>query len=248
MPHPQIPEELTRAYWQAHKGVTAKMAGPTGVSEAMDDVQAAYNNIDWLLFDDTRARAKGLHSGIEAFDAEYAKARAEYPKVVELRKRVFVVRDRARDAGERFGANRLIPSSSRLVAENVATAAEHFAVELRSMGDVWEHRREELVQQLEEFRRTTGILVRTVEERAQAIALLANPTAEQLYNAVQQKCATIYINVRSAPDLRPQLMDDWKRVSQKEWYAIPNGQPVREKCGELQVLAAHSVLVLAMPH
>jgi hypothetical protein len=222
------------------------MAGFTGVGEAMENVQDAYEGVNWALFDPNIAVMRGRKLGVEAFDAAFALAKGEYPKVVALRQKVYALRDRAQEAEARYRENPLIPASSRELAGDIARVAEHFAVELRSMDRIWDQHREALVRQLAGWRRDINGLLKTVEQQALTVSLLPNPTAEQLYGAVQQKCASLYINIRSQPDLRPQLMNDWQRVTQKSWYEAPDGQAVREKIRELRNLAARTLTMLVM--
>src|SRR5579864_3879584 len=51
-PPPPYPNELTKAYWDKKKGVLAKMAGATGVGQAAQTAQDAYDKIVWKVFDD----------------------------------------------------------------------------------------------------------------------------------------------------------------------------------------------------
>ena len=48
---PPIPPILTRTNWNKEKGVFAKMAGKTGIGEAMDAVATAYGQVTWTKFD-----------------------------------------------------------------------------------------------------------------------------------------------------------------------------------------------------
>jgi len=242
---PQIPEQLTRGYWQAHKGMIAKMAGYTGISDSMDDVQNAYDAVNWELFDTDKAEKAARNYGIEAFDAQFVRARAEYPKVTELRTKLYELRDRAQEAEKRFRETLLIPASSRRLAGDIAVVAEHFAVELRSMDILWAHSREALVQQFEDWLKIIGITMKTIEQHALTISLLPNPEAELLRKEAQQKCCSVYIYFRARADLRGQLMDDWKEVAQESWYKVPDGQAVRDKARELQLLVARSLVFLA---
>ena len=245
MPAPQIPEELTRVYWQNHKGMIAKMAGYTGLSEAMDEVDKVYGRVDWSLFNERKADERGKNLGIEEFDAWFARAKAEYPKVVVLRQEVYQLRDRASETEERFRTSALIPASARRLAGDIKVAAEHFAVSLRSMGDVWEHQRQELVQLLQGWRRRIGELLHNVQQEAVFFAILPDPPAAKLQAAVYQNCRSLSINIRSQADLRPKLYDDWRRVAMENWYTVEDGEPVRQKARELQALCARSLIVLA---
>ena len=46
----EIPNDLTQEYWTKHKGTIAKMAGETGVGEALGSLKAAFAKVDWKLY------------------------------------------------------------------------------------------------------------------------------------------------------------------------------------------------------
>ena len=244
MPFPEIPDELTSEYWQNNKGRIAKMSGYTGISDAMDAVARAYDQIDRSLFNEGTAAGLVMNGGgIEVFDEWFAKAKAEYPKVVELRQKVYQLRDLANQTAERFTG--IFVRGTHTLLGDIAVAAEHFAVALRSMGDVWEHKRQELIRLLDDWRRQIGDILHNIQQEAASFVVAPDPKAAQLKAAFYQKCRTLVINIRSQPDLRPQLYAIWRPVSQDAWYEIENGEPVRQKARELQGLSAQALVVLA---
>jgi hypothetical protein len=245
MPVPQIPDELTVNYWQEHKGIIATMAGFTGISQSIREVHAAYDLVDWDLFDARNAEGNGWKLGLQEFDSRFAQARANYSTVVALRDKVIQLRSLAGETAGSFRDAALIPASSRRVVEAIQVAADHFAVELRSMDLIWAHHREHLIQVLTEFRRAIGVLMKEVDLQSGFFQVLPDPPAMELQKVALQKCRAITINIRSQEDMRPLLFDDWNRVAQESFYAVQDGEPVRQKARELRALVATSLLILA---
>ena len=54
---PAYPAVLTKANWDKNKGVVAKMAGATGVGDALSKLEAAYKAVDWKKFADRDQQA-----------------------------------------------------------------------------------------------------------------------------------------------------------------------------------------------
>ena len=48
---PDYPAILTKTNWDKNKGVVAKMAGATGVGDALSKLEAAYKAVDWKKFE-----------------------------------------------------------------------------------------------------------------------------------------------------------------------------------------------------
>ena len=51
MADPTWPVTLTDKDWQKKKGNISKLAGETGIGDAMDDAEKAFDKIDWKKFD-----------------------------------------------------------------------------------------------------------------------------------------------------------------------------------------------------
>ena len=47
---PAYPAVLTKANWDKNKGAVAKMAGATGVGDALAKLETAYKAVDWRKF------------------------------------------------------------------------------------------------------------------------------------------------------------------------------------------------------
>lgn len=101
-----IPKGLSNAEWQKEKGKIAKLAGKTGLGEALTKFNAAYKEIDFTKFD-----AQITHPGakLPSIISEGLKAARSYhaDKVEKARKALKEVRDTAEDTAKAFKKNKL---------------------------------------------------------------------------------------------------------------------------------------------
>jgi hypothetical protein len=180
-----IPVILTEADWQRQKGAFAKMAGKTGVSEAMKKMKAAFDAVDWDKFDPDAAMAGGGALDTNKLDVAFGEAKKEHPKVELVRKALYELRDVAQKTSARFKANKLIPAASTQHAANVAKAAEHFAVELKSMDVLFENKKKEILTKIAEYRKLLHTQIANLEKGLQTIK--QNPTKGVWKTAMHQQ-------------------------------------------------------------
>jgi hypothetical protein len=127
---PEIPNILTPADWNKQKGIIAKMAGETGLGAQMTKLQSTFNAVNWERFD---ANAVVNAKDLKVVDDALAAAKAEYPKVENVRKELRVLEDLAKRTEAKFKSNRLIPSSSVAHVGRIAAEADRMAVACKSM-------------------------------------------------------------------------------------------------------------------
>lgn len=130
---PAYPPILTKADWDRQKGKIAKLAGKTGVGEAMQKCERAYAAVDWDKLELSKG-APGINSFVKSeWDKKLADAKSEAQG--DLRKFVesmYALRDVAKKAAEAFGKNKLIPSSSKQHAEQIAKTADFLGVSMNT--------------------------------------------------------------------------------------------------------------------
>jgi hypothetical protein len=243
---PKIPEELTRNYWQTNKGTIAKMAGFTGMSQAMDEVQTAYDGIRWSRLDPSEANRGEAYLSMVQFEMRSVKANLELAKVVGLRQKVDQVCKCARETETRYLANPLIPASARQLASRIAAAAAGFWTELGRLHHAWMDTRHELVKRLQGEYKVLGIALGSIRNEATFFAILPDPAAEKLKSAVMEQSRLMATNIGAHSDLPARLADDWEWVGQDKWYNVPDGAPVRQKAHELQALVDRSLREVAL--
>ncbi len=118
----KYPSSLTPAYWEKHKGAVAKMAGKTGVTEALKALAKKYEDVKWHVVDPTtgisRAKtAEELNKFKKSAEEEYYSAGDAFYKELQKAKKVLD------DTHDKFGKNKLIPKKSTdLVGEMVNEA------------------------------------------------------------------------------------------------------------------------------
>jgi len=136
MPHkwPAYPAILTDATWQKKKGAIAKVAGKTGVGDAMKAADKAYADvlknqrqmeIYTYLPNATQITKEGIDAALKSVVAYY-NANVEG----DVRKKVIALRDAAKKTAEKWEKNKLIPKDSAKYARDVEKAADFFMVSL----------------------------------------------------------------------------------------------------------------------
>ena len=120
---PDYPDILLETNWQKKKGTAAKLAGKTGVGEAMIVLRNNHQNTDWLDLS-----VGSTYKTIAEVDKAIEKFKAAMPKLVKLKTDAFKVRDLANAAAAKFKANKLISKDSVAHALAVAKAADQFGV------------------------------------------------------------------------------------------------------------------------
>jgi hypothetical protein len=128
---PDYPADLTRRNWDKNKGVLAKMAGFTGMGEALASLEKTYAKVDWKPFDLELIFPKGDKAfTLPKLEAAVVEAVKEVKSggCAKLRTEAFEVRDLAAKTEKDFKANKLIPKSSAALCASISTAADHLGV------------------------------------------------------------------------------------------------------------------------
>jgi hypothetical protein len=125
---PEYTAVLTKANWDKKKGVMAKMAGATGVGEALDKLDKAYKAVDWQKFEIAANKPDQKNFTLAKLDAMKKAAIAEMNgNAAKLRLAAFAARDTAKKAGGDLKKNPLTKSAGALCDE-IATAADFMGV------------------------------------------------------------------------------------------------------------------------
>ncbi len=128
---PPYPAELTRRNWDKNKGILAKMAGFTGMGDALGKLEALYGKVDWRPFDLEKVFPRGSKEftldKLEAAVKEAVKA-VQSGDCAKLRTEAYSVRDLALKTEKDFKANKLIPKSSTALCATIGQAADHLGV------------------------------------------------------------------------------------------------------------------------
>ena len=179
---PSIPDILTKANWDEKKGVFAKMAGKTGVGEAMKAVTTAYDAVDWTKFDAMQS-CPGVKQ-MSVIDAAYDAAKLEMKKVDALRNKVTDLGTLATQTEAKFKKNKLIPSSSTKHVANVAKAADTLQMTFKANSSwfdaankTFDHARADLRTKQEVGRKQIKGYLHSISEDAQKV--LAKPTVSE---------------------------------------------------------------------
>ncbi|GAB2484811.1 hypothetical protein [Jatrophihabitans fulvus] len=136
---------LTVKNWTAKKGTIAKIAGETGMTKALKDLEAVYKKTPWNLVHPVEAwrlnpAKKSMQQQPTAAEmtALKEKAKASYGQLEPLRKQLYAVRDLAAALEKKWKANKLIPASSTKLVAEIGKKAEWEAVSLKSLNDNWD--------------------------------------------------------------------------------------------------------------
>jgi hypothetical protein len=132
---PEYPSDLTRKNWDKNKSTLAKMAGYTGLGEALDGLEKIYKKIDWDVFDLEKQFPRGDKNftlkKLEAAVLEAVKE-AKSGDCAKLRTEAFSVRDLATKTEKEYKANKLIPKSTTALCASIAKSADFLGVAVNS--------------------------------------------------------------------------------------------------------------------
>jgi hypothetical protein len=123
---PDYPAILTKTNWDKNKGVVAKMAGATGVGDALSKLEAAYKAVDWKKFE--IANNKPNPFSLPKLEAMKKAAMAEVSgNAAKLRTAAFAARDAAKKASGDLKKNPLTKSAS-VICDQIEKAADFMGV------------------------------------------------------------------------------------------------------------------------
>ncbi len=151
---PEYPKILTSKEWDKKKGVFAKMHGPTGIGEKMDEVQKLYDDQAWDKLNLTKLRENWRWGGDEPVISmeSWNKIMKEAKDVVtgdlaKVSKALYELRDLASETQAKFKKSKTIPSSSAKYVGEVAAAADELGVKLNknSMSEPFKTMEEEFL-------------------------------------------------------------------------------------------------------
>lgn len=112
----EIPADLTEAYWSKHKGTIAKMAGATGVGDALAKLKTAFGKVDWKVYDTLTESTHATIGKLEEFKKELAAAHGVLEKTEDD-----------------FKKNKLIPKESTKVAHDMKAKSELWLTQLNQL-------------------------------------------------------------------------------------------------------------------
>jgi len=110
--NPQWPAILTNASWQKEKGKVSKLAGKTGVGEAMNAAQADFLKIDWntIAAEDITPKDRTCPSSW----SERRPRRLRQRPVETVRQKIKVIRDKAHATAESWKKNKKLVGCERM--------------------------------------------------------------------------------------------------------------------------------------
>lgn len=130
---PDLPDILTEADWNKHKGVLAKAAGKTGIGVLMKEMMVAYRLVKWENLDAEAVLEPD--DTLEETEAALAEAQKQYKKVPLLLKKIEALEKQARVTQAAFAKNKLIPAASAKHVGRVVEATETFGEEVKQVAD-----------------------------------------------------------------------------------------------------------------
>lgn len=225
----KYPAILTKKDWLKKKGTIAKMAGKTGVGQAMDALEKSYKKINWKIFNpvdalpmDRKTHTKeGLAMVIKNAKAEFNSSvkSSVHPNLKALKKKVT-------DARNSFKASKTIPKKAAAHADAVLAAIKTMEDETKQDALVAELKAG-VEQKLKDFavrdkmyKDLKDKLVRYATElaRASKTVTTASDFASPLWNDT----------IRGIGTVLPQFAKDWGlEAEHRQWrvFASENFKP-----------------------
>jgi hypothetical protein len=211
------PAALLATNWDKNKGTVAKIAGETGIGDALKKLKAQHASIDWGLL---TANGYGkLHNLAEVDDAE-KKAKAYFQaKIVPYQSAARSVRDLANGVAKKFAANKLIPKSSTAYVSSIAQAADIVAVACKSMDEEaksFDVYRGKLQQQIDGQQRL--IRPNIAKLKSGLAACLKDPTKDSWNKNAKQQCRSINNGVQVNPEWKKQFGAVWVKYDGETFF------------------------------
>lgn len=131
----KYPAILTNKDWQKKKGLLGKMAGETGVGDAMDALQKSYEKVNWKIFDPGAALPfdRDLR-GIEGIKMVIKNAQAEYNSSISsaVHSNLADLKTKVTDAQKEFKKSKTIPKKLGDHCDDILSAIADMETETSS--------------------------------------------------------------------------------------------------------------------
>jgi hypothetical protein len=230
--NPQWPAILTNASWQKEKGKVSKLAGKTGVGEAMNAAQADFLKINWntIAAEDIAPKDRDMPIILERKKAAIAYINGP---VDAARQKIKVIRDKAHATAENWKKNPLIPKSAREAAEKIEKAADLLFLSLKSNSQV-------IGEFLASFDKMydvkKGQMEKGINEMDGTIPLLETALKECAKNATidtwskgdkcpHQRCRSMCNFIRNVPQWKAKYWSTWQKFGDEYHKDVPIGDP-----------------------
>jgi hypothetical protein len=224
----KYPKVLTNKDWQNKKGVIAKIVGKTGIGEALNAANKAYNKIDWNLYDvsqviPSQQTITYLTQFKKAAMANYKTAveptRAELQKVVNL----------ATKQAAEWKKNRLIPAGSVKQLQEIIDAANVLRGDLAGNSAAMsglmrliDKKLAEKERAAEEGKKNLAKSITLLEDGLKKVA--ANPTKDEWeMGGTWQAVRGVSNAVRAIDALKAIYWKDWQPYGDRVNKYIPTG-------------------------
>lgn len=132
---PAFPDILTKASWDKHKSIIAKLIKDTkvtGVADALVEIKRAYEAVEWASLDIEKKMPQGKEATMTKLEELYKDAKAQYKPLDYIGEVCKYCDDLATKAAAAFKTHKLIPKSSSEHAVKLAAAAKKFGEECAS--------------------------------------------------------------------------------------------------------------------
>ena len=234
MPVPTWPATLTNADWQKKKGIISKVAGKTGIGEAMTAAENSFKQITWSLFDAATALPMPKDRDPDKIVAAKAACIQEFKAKVEpARTNLKTLRDKATTLSGVWKKNKLIPAASTKHLEEVAKAADAFSLGLAGnsqnmTGLLRTFDTMLAVKQKQEQDELAKIDV-TIENLEKALAEAASKPTKKFWSDGQtcahQRCRSMCNMIRNVPKLKAKYWGTWQKFGDEYHKDAPVGAP-----------------------
>ncbi|MBK3735636.1 hypothetical protein GAY29_21550 [Azospirillum brasilense] len=234
-----IPDILTQKDWDKKKGAIAKIAGKTGVGDAMKAVDKAHGAIDWKKL--SVSMNSPSNATLDDLDSLLDEARAEYKRSVEpLRTQLQKLRDLAEATAKKFKSNKLIPKDSTAHAEKVAKAADQLFVAFNqsSLGDKIVDDYEGMKDAIEKADKVRAKGREILEKYMLSLAkkLKTAKTVSDYQDLWKEDIRGVGTQLPKMPELKA-FLKDWRNISSQD--GLPEtDDDVKGRCKEVMAVLA----------
>ncbi len=211
----QYPKTLTNKDWQKKKGLVGK-ATKTGLGSELDSLEKAFGKLDQAKL--TAGGYGKLHDDAEV-DAALADAKKYYAKTVPpIQDQARKVRDLAQTLEKDFKKSRTIPKSATKAVGEIAAAADHLALGLKSFDAefaTFDEAKAKIKTQIDMSKKKMASDMKNLDKAIDDCLKVCKKDPEGGYKAwednVHQRCRSVNNGLAIVPEWKAAHFGSWQK-------------------------------------
>jgi DNA repair exonuclease SbcCD ATPase subunit len=230
---PVWPAILTNADWQKKKGVIAKIAGKTGVGEAMTSAEKAFKKIDWNKMD--ARNILPINRDPDKIKAAKAEAIKVYKTVIEpARKELKSLQAVVTKRADEWKKNKAIPASTVQHLQKIAKEADTLSLtlagnsggmtaRLKSFDDMYAVKMKNQHDEIQKLDETIANLEAALRDAAKTPTKKYWEEGKGDKKSAHQRCRSMCNAIRNIAKLKTKYWKTWEPFGDFYHKSAPDG-------------------------